>query len=391
MIKRIAFIISLSVTISSLFGITTARTAAAAITAPAASAASASSTAAVVSAQAAIEIYLNGSLLQSDVPPVLKDDRTFVPIRVIGEALGYTVGYDDGVVKMQHGASGAYVEMTVGVPSATINGKTVDLPVPAFIENGRTLAPVRFLSEALDSKVDWEPGYESPDRVIINCPFPVSTYGGKTQIASRSESFSVEIETEWHGKDTIEYNINIPIFTIPGHDGLANELNDELSSMADSAIADVKREYASHFSGEYESNGYSEDCIYYVVFDDGHILSVLLNGYVYYGGAHGMPYIIAYNLDLDKGISLTLADIFKPGIDYEKILFQRMTSMIAAMPIEYEDVRNPDFLEAGSFYFDGNDLVIYYHPYNLSSFARGFVEFRIALPSLSEYIKDEYQ
>ena len=37
-----------------------------------------------------------------------------------------------------------------------LNGQTVSAEVPPYIENGRTMVPVRFISEALGAKVDWD-------------------------------------------------------------------------------------------------------------------------------------------------------------------------------------------------------------------------------------------
>ena len=43
--------------------------------------------------QKPIKIYINGQVVESDQPPLLIDNRTFVPIRVIAEDLGATVDY----------------------------------------------------------------------------------------------------------------------------------------------------------------------------------------------------------------------------------------------------------------------------------------------------------
>ena len=338
-----------------------------------------------------IEIYLNGSRLVSDEPPVLKDDRTFVPIRVIEEALGFEVSYEDGVVTMRHSRSGANIVMEVGVPSAAVNGQAVDLPVPAFIENGRTMAPVRFISEAMDCHVDWLPGYNIPDRVVIYCPYPTDTCGGKAQITSRIASKSWELDNEFYGTVTIGYKAIVPILAIPGQEGLAIKLNLIFIGMSDDTVKYLENAYAVQLmSGIDETYGIFDDYLYFVVNDDEHLLSININKDFYQGDAYWMPYIISYNLDLEKGILLALKDIFKPGADYENILLQRMAAMCRNDPREYEDVDEPDSLENGSFYISDGDLVLYYHPYKLSNLARGFVEFRIPLASLSEYIRDEY-
>jgi uncharacterized Zn-binding protein involved in type VI secretion len=54
-------------------------------------------------------------------------------------------------------AEGVIVQVTVGSTKATINGKEVVLDQPPIIENDRTLVPFRFLGEAIGAQVAWNP------------------------------------------------------------------------------------------------------------------------------------------------------------------------------------------------------------------------------------------
>ena len=46
--------------------------------------------------------------------------------------------------------------MQIGKKSATVNGKEVVLDVAPFIVNGRTLVPIRFISETFGAQVNWD-------------------------------------------------------------------------------------------------------------------------------------------------------------------------------------------------------------------------------------------
>ncbi|HOW02900.1 MAG: stalk domain-containing protein [Caldisericia bacterium] len=48
------------------------------------------------------------------------------------------------------------IKLTVGNKNGTINDKPVTLDVPPVIQNGRTLVPLRFIGEAFGAKVDWD-------------------------------------------------------------------------------------------------------------------------------------------------------------------------------------------------------------------------------------------
>ena len=343
-----------------------------------------------------IEIYLNGTRLESDVAPVLKEDRTFVPVRVIGEALGFAVGYSDGLVTFRHGGLGTEISMTVGDPVAYVDGRRIELPVPTFIEDGRTMAPVRFLSEALDSRVDWVPGYGAgPDSVVIHCPHPVDTSGGRAKIATRVEERRWELAGGYSGTVEIYYDLCIPVFTIPGDEAFASMLNESIDSLSEfrrNAIEEVYKEQlgvSPEYLGSARYDAY-EEFSYRVVGGKGHVLSMKIEGYSYYGGAHGMPFWSSLNIDFAQSKALALPDLFKPGEDYKATLFREMGALRQANPEEYDGVEEASHIDDSSFYFEGGDLVLYYHPYDLSYYARGFVEFRIPLGRLAGQLKDEY-
>jgi hypothetical protein len=87
-----------------------------------------------------------------------------VPLRVIFENLGATVDWD-GVTSTVTATQGSNIlKLTIGKSIAYKNGATVELDVPAKVINGRTLVPVRFVSEAMGANVRWD---AEKDEVII--------------------------------------------------------------------------------------------------------------------------------------------------------------------------------------------------------------------------------
>lgn len=131
-------------------------------------------------------IYINGAAVTIDAPPVIRNERTMVPIRVIAEALGATVTWMDGasadmfafyaagennsgqIVSIETQGGGHDYWITIGATQVTVwnnfmasdfNPNIDTHPVldsPAFIENDRTYLPVRFVSEALGATVKWD-------------------------------------------------------------------------------------------------------------------------------------------------------------------------------------------------------------------------------------------
>ena len=96
-----------------------------------------------------IFVYFEGESLEfEDTKPVISNGRTLVPFRKIFETLGFEVDWIDGDVRKAIGKKdGLTIELTIDSNKAKINGKTVELDVPAQILKGRTLVPLRFVSE----------------------------------------------------------------------------------------------------------------------------------------------------------------------------------------------------------------------------------------------------
>jgi len=102
-----------------------------------------------------IKIYFNGIKLESDVQPMIIEDRTFVPLRVIFEALGAEVDWDGETGTVISKLGDSTVTLTIGENQIVVDGEARALDVPAQIVNDRTLAPVRAVSEAYGCDVQW--------------------------------------------------------------------------------------------------------------------------------------------------------------------------------------------------------------------------------------------
>ena len=102
-----------------------------------------------------IKVILNGKQLEFDVEPMLINSRTMVPMRVIFEALGAKVDWDDTTQTAIGETKKTTVKITIGKDYLLKNDNIVVLDSPAVIISGRTLVPVRAIAESLDCKVEW--------------------------------------------------------------------------------------------------------------------------------------------------------------------------------------------------------------------------------------------
>jgi len=94
------------------------------------------------------------------VAPMIQNGRTLLPVRVLIETLGGTVGWSAVARKVTVKLGNKTVQLWIGKSTATVNGKqvtidTADKKVVPVIIQGRTLLPLRFLSESLGLGVVW--------------------------------------------------------------------------------------------------------------------------------------------------------------------------------------------------------------------------------------------
>ena|GEM_PF-1712844 len=114
-----------------------------------------------------IKVYINGNLMTFDVNPISVNGCTLVPLRAILQNLGAAVIWDNNSQTLTARKSATTITLTIGSLTPTINGQVQKLDVPAQIVNGQTMAPLRFVAQAMGGKATWD----GDNRVInIYCP-----------------------------------------------------------------------------------------------------------------------------------------------------------------------------------------------------------------------------
>jgi len=105
-------------------------------------------------------VYKNSKQIDSDnidVIPIIENGRTLVPVRFISESFGAQVGWDETTDEVTVTLGEKIIKMTLEQDVISVNGQDSKLDVPAKAVNGRTLIPLRALVESLDKKVFWDP------------------------------------------------------------------------------------------------------------------------------------------------------------------------------------------------------------------------------------------
>ena len=99
---------------------------------------------------------VNGTPKTLDAPPfVTANGRTMVPIRFITEVMGAVVDYNSTTRKVTVKLDPTIVILTLDSTTAVVDGQNKTLDAPAQIRQNRTFVPIRFISEAFGLTVDY--------------------------------------------------------------------------------------------------------------------------------------------------------------------------------------------------------------------------------------------
>lgn len=103
-----------------------------------------------------IKLIINGQAVKSQTPPITKSGRTLVPLRVVSEGLGATVEWNGETRTIAISRRERRVSLTLGSEKALVDGKEIRLEVPAQLVKDTTYVPLRFVGEALGANVNWD-------------------------------------------------------------------------------------------------------------------------------------------------------------------------------------------------------------------------------------------
>lgn len=104
----------------------------------------------------AIEVYIDGEKVIMDTVPIVKNNRTLVPLRGVFEGLGATVDYNKATKQVIVKDNQVEVLLETGNDAVLVNGRLNFLDTASEVINDRTLVPIRFVVESLGHDVRWD-------------------------------------------------------------------------------------------------------------------------------------------------------------------------------------------------------------------------------------------
>ena len=141
-----------------------------------------------------ITVYLNSRKIDFDQKPIIENGRTLVPMRAIFEAMGCEVVWHDNlkqIVVWKDGDVLMNLEIDRYYIDKHFGDELIDLDVPPQIVNGRTLVPLRAISETIGAAVDWDGTLRRVTITYNQSSGSYSGYQSGTETVTNAESTSV--------------------------------------------------------------------------------------------------------------------------------------------------------------------------------------------------------
>lgn len=166
-----------------------------------------------------ITVMIDGEKVEFDAQPKMVQDRVMVPMRAIFEKLDAEVLWDPLFERvLVNYNENDQITMYINEQMVFKNGIQVQLDVPAFISEGRTYVPLRFIGESLNMSVEWSdteytvyivPRHKGmkyipfgefltiPSPISVNRNYEVLEYDNTTDVVKTTFSLNGESETDF--------------------------------------------------------------------------------------------------------------------------------------------------------------------------------------------------
>ena len=314
-----------------------------------------------------VTVTMDGQEMEFDVEPIIENGRTLVPMRAIFESLGCSVTYKENDGKQFVTAIGGNNQLIIeiGAYDMCVNGNVEALDSPAVIKDGRTLVPVRAVSETFGANVKW---FEDTKTVVI------TTKKGQHKIKAVTGEKNIKNE---NGTTLMCITYSYPVIENPEGNEYIAKLNAQYKA------------YAERFVQEAESN--SEDAIlmleargldyhpmefnlsYGVQTDRKNILSVTNYGFYDLGGAHPTTTRESRTFDMANDKELALSDVVEGNDDERHTMVYDV--FVKFFEENYEGFSKEtaelidDEADNVKFYLTDNSLVLYFDLYQVASYA----------------------
>lgn len=136
-----------------------------------------------------VRLIVDGREIATDVAPIIEDGRTLVPVRAVSEALDAQVAWQEDLQIVSVAKGDMVLILQANTQEYHMNGRIYTLDVPVRLYNSRAMVPIRVISEAFGAGVEWD---QETFRVIISLAGPAPETAPKEDVLHQYGSVRVK-------------------------------------------------------------------------------------------------------------------------------------------------------------------------------------------------------
>jgi len=211
---------------------------------------------------------------------------------------------------------------------------------------------------------------------ILSLVLLLASCGAGVQVDNIDKSYETE---------TVMVDAKIPRLSGLDSESLEEAINGEYEKTITSLLSDFKKQASKTGDQSTFMVTTTEHCNM-----DG-IFSAVTQIDSFASESHKNSFRITKNIDTKKCMELMLSDLFS-GEEYIDMINASLEDAVSENSERYQGLwEKPRLSENQDFYITPDHLVVYYLPYKLSYYERGFVEIPLSLSDMSGYLKEEYR
>ena len=135
-------------------------------------------------------IIVKGAKVKFDTPPVIKSGRTLIPVKALSEAFGAEVKWISAERKVVITKDSTEIVLQLDNNKIYVNGVESTIDVPACSINGRTVVPIKFIVEKMGLLVKWD-----SDSQVVEIENPTTTPSDPTTTPAQPTTTPAEPTT----------------------------------------------------------------------------------------------------------------------------------------------------------------------------------------------------
>ncbi|RED63008.1 copper amine oxidase N-terminal domain-containing protein [Cohnella lupini] len=204
-----------------------------------------------------LPIIVNGQKVRfpDTEPYVDTNGRTMVPVRFVSEKLGGEVEWEGKTQTVVINYKDKVISLPVGSTTVSVDDTTIELDTAAEIYEGRTMVPLRFVSEAMESTVEFDKDAYSV--LVTDAAYAAKVASGEVKVNEWGRELSNEVSEDWNKLSDVPsefYNVkNVAISKLSNKEFMSDGSEFTEKQYIDQWSEHIRQYYAAQLNINYKT------------------------------------------------------------------------------------------------------------------------------------------